>query len=335
MPARAVAIAKDTITGFLADDCLTRAAGIAYFTLFSLGPLLWISMGVAGLIFGQEEVHAALAAQMRDMLGREAAGTVSQMADGALGDAQGGWALLIGIGTLLLTASGAFGALQGALNAIWKTQTPEAGTVAETVTLFIRAKAAALGLVATTAFLLLVSLAASAALAAFGDWIGARFPAMEAALRFANIALSLAIITGLFAAIYKVLPDRRLHWRDVLAGAFATAAMFTAGKSLIGLYIGGSGAAEGFGAAGTLVVVLLWIYYSAVIFLLGAEFTRAWSGKEAARPADAQARRAAAAPAEAARPAPIETGSLLQVAATTGLLAIARRIFRGPHSKEG
>ena len=331
---RAFAIAKDTLTGFFADDCLTRAAGIAYFTLFSLGPLLWISMGVAGLIFGEERVHAALAAQMGDMLGREAAGTVSQMADGALGDAQGGWALLIGIGTLLLTATGAFGALQGALNAIWKTQTPEADTVAETVTLFIRAKAAALGLVATTAFLLLVSLAASAALSAFGDWIGARFPALEAVLHVANIVLSIAIITGLFAAIYKILPDRRLHYRDVLVGAFATAVMFTAGKSLIGLYIGSSGAAEGFGAAGTLVVVLLWIYYSAVIFLLGAEFTRAWSGKEEARPEAARARQEAEATPPPPRPAPIASDSLVKTAAAAGLVAIARRFFRGPQNKE-
>ncbi|MFL1461156.1 YihY/virulence factor BrkB family protein [Roseococcus sp. DSY-14] len=332
---RAFAIAKDTLTGFFADDCLTRAAGIAYFTLFSLGPLLWISMGVAGLIFGEEQVHAALAAQMQDMLGRDAAGAVTEMADGALGDAQGGWALLIGLGTLLLTATGAFGALQGALNAIWKTAAPEADTVTETVTVFLRAKAAALGLVATTAFLLLVSLAASAALSAFGDWIGARFPGMEAVLHVANIVLSIAIITGLFAAVYKVLPDRDLHWHDVLVGAFATAVMFTAGKTLIGLYIGSSGAADGFGAAGALVVVLLWIYYSAVIFLLGAEFTRAWSGKEEARPEAARLRQEAERNPPPPRPAPIESESLVRVATTAGLVAIARRIFRGPQNKEG
>lgn len=338
MLSRAYATAKDTLTGFFADDCLTRAAGIAYFTLFSLGPLLYISMGIAGIIFGEEQVHTALAAQMQDMLGREAAGTVGEMADGALGEAQGGWALLIGLGTLVLTASGAFGALQGALNAIWKTETPEADTMAETVTLFLRAKAAAMGLVATTAFLLLVSLAASAALSAFGDWIGARFPALEVVLHVANIVLSLAIITGLFAAIYKILPDRRLKWRDVMVGAFATAVMFTLGKTLIGMYIGSSGAAEGFGAAGTLVVVLLWIYYSAVIFLLGAEFTRAWSGKEEARPEDARARQEAKLEAvrnpPPPRPAPIKTESLARVAATAGLVAIARRIFRGPQNKE-
>ncbi|MCW8086527.1 YihY/virulence factor BrkB family protein [Sabulicella glaciei] len=336
MLSRAFTIAKDTVTGFLADDCLTRGAGIAYFTLFSLGPLLYIATGIAGMIFGEEQVQRALASQMQDMLGQDAAGTVEQMADNALGDARGGWALLIGVVTLLLTASGAFGALQGALNAIWKTQAPDADTVTETITAFVRAKAAAMGLVATTAFLLLVSLAASAALSAFGDWVGSHIPWLEPVLWVANLVLSLAVITGLFAAIYKVLPDRSLHWHDVLVGAFVTAVFFTAGKTLIGLYIGASGAAQGYGAAGTLVVVLLWIYYSALIFLLGAEFTRAYSGKEEARPEAARARQEAEhAPPPPPRPEPLEAGSLVKTAAAAGALALLRRfVARSPARKE-
>lgn len=334
---RAFALAKDTVTGFFADDCLTRAAGIAYFTLFSLGPLLFIATGIAGLVFGEAQVRAALTDQLAGMVGQDAAGTLDEMAQNALGNAQGGWALLIGLGTLLLTASGAFGALQSALNAIWKTHAPEADTVAETVSVFLRAKAAALGLVAATAFILIASLAASAALSAMGDWIGNRFPGLEAVMWVLNLTLSLVVITGLFAAIYKVLPDRDLHWRDVLVGAFATAVMFALGKTLIGLYIGSSGAAEGFGAAGTLVVVLLWIYYSAVIFLLGAEFTRAWSGKEEARPEDAMARQIAAAnppPPAPPRPEPLEAKGLVKTAAAAGVLALLRRAFRGPTRKE-
>lgn len=330
MLARAITIAKDTVTGFFADEALTRAAGIAYFTLFSLGPLLFLASGIAGLIFGKERVQQALAGQMRDMLGSDAAGTVQQMADGALGDAQGGWALAIGIGTLFLTASGAFGALQSALNAIWKTKAPEAESTAETITNFMKAKAAALGLVGTTGFLLLVSLAASAALSAFGNWLSAMMPMLEFVLDIANVVLSVIIIALLFAAIYKVLPDRPLEWHDVLVGAFATSVLFTLGKVGIGYYIGASGASKGFGAAGTLVVVLLWIYYSAVIFLLGAEFTRAWSGKEEARPEDARARQEA----EAAPPRPdpqdaADLNAILTTAAVAGGLSLLRRLWRG------
>lgn len=331
MLARAVSIAKDTISGFFADEVLTRGAGIAYFTLFSLGPLLFLASGIAGLIFGEERVHAALSSQMGSMLGKDAAGTVQEMADNALGDARGGWALAIGIGTLFLTASGAFGALQSALNAIWKTQAPEADTTTETITNFMRAKAAALGLVATTGFILLVSLAASAALSAFGEWLSAMMPALEFVLDIANVVLSIVVIALLFAAIYKVLPDRDIEWDDVIVGAFVTSILFTVGKTAIGFYIGASGAAEGFGAAGTLVVILLWIYYSAVIFLLGAEFTRAWSGKEEAKPEDARARQAAEAMPPRPRPVPRPKPDLKTLATTVALaggLALLRRAWR-------
>jgi len=284
---RFISILGDMITGFIADDALTRAAGIAYFTLFSLGPLLFIATGIAGLVFGEAAVAAALLRQLAALLGEEASRTVFDMAQGALGDARGGVALAIGLATLLVTALGAFGALQGALNAIWKVEMPAAETTAATINQFMRAKAAALGLVATTAFLLLVSLSASAAITAFGGWISGYSPVLEGFVVLIEQAVSITIITLLFAAIFKILPERRLAWRDVLVGALCTAMLFTAGKSLIGFYIGEVGVARGFGAAGTLVVVLLWIYYSAVIFLLGAEFTRAWSGKEAARPEDA------------------------------------------------
>ena len=331
-------ILQDMFTGFIADDCLTRAAGIAYFTLFSLGPLLFIATGVAGLVFGDAEVNAALAEQASELLGADAARTVTELAQGALGEARGGVALAIGLGTLLLTASGAFGALQTALNAVWKVEMPEAVGTSAAVTAFLKAKAAALGLVATTGFLLLVSLAASAAVTAFGAWLTNQSPALEAVVHLINIAASLGVTTLLFAAIYKVLPDRRLHWRDVLMGAFCTALLFTLGKTLIGFYIGTAGVARGFGAAGTLVVILVWIYYSAVIFLLGAEFTRAWSGKEAAKPEDV-----VAAPPEAGvhRPAALaaavsrdqkagQEAITLAVATGIGLLLLARLLRPAP-----
>ncbi|WP_424811710.1 YihY/virulence factor BrkB family protein [Roseococcus sp. YIM B11640] len=282
MLARAVTMAKDIVNGFLEDEALTRAAAIAYFALFSLGPLLFLITGLAGVVFGEQEVKRALAEQITGLIGTEAGGAVQGMAQNALGDAKGGWALALGVATLTLTASGAFGALQSALNAIWRTETPpsDAETTTEAITHFVRAKALSLGLVGTTGFLLLVSLVVSAALSTFQNWLSSRMPGLDLLLGILNFSVSLIFITLLFAAIYKILPDRRLHWRDVLVGAFATALLFSFGKTAIAVYIGSSGAAEGFGAAGSLAIILLWLYYSAVIFLLGAEFTRAWSGKE-------------------------------------------------------
>lgn len=303
---RAFRILKDAATGFFADEALTRAAAIAYFALFSLGPLLFIATGLAGLVFGHAAVGTALSGQMRGMLGQDAARAIDQMIEGAMGQPRGALALAIGLGTLLLTASGAFGALQSALNAVWKVEAPAEDSISGTISAFMRAKAGAMGLVATTGFLLLVSLAASAALHALGDWFARVAPGFELLLEVLNAALSLGLIALMFAAIYKVLPDRRLQWRDVGLGAVATALLFSLGKSAIGFYVAQIDLAKAFGAAGTLAVLLLWLYYSAVIFLLGAELTRAWSGKEEARPEDAAAARGElppTAPSSSARPA--------------------------------
>jgi membrane protein len=281
MLARSYAFVSDVVEGFLADEALTRAAAIAYFALFSLGPLLFLISGLAGLVFGEEEVRRALAEQLRGLIGNDAAGAVQRMSDDALGDARGGFALAIGIVTLMLTASGAFGALQGALNAIWKTEVPPAedtGTTAA-IAAFVKAKALSIGLVGTTGFLLLVSLVVSTAISSFEQWLKNRMPGLDLIVGAVNFCVSLGFITALFAAIYKILPDRRLQWRDVFVGAFVTALLFSLGKMAISFYIGRPSATQGFGAAGALAIVLLWLYYSAVIFLLGAEFTRAWSGK--------------------------------------------------------
>ncbi|MBR0655492.1 YihY/virulence factor BrkB family protein [Plastoroseomonas arctica] len=276
---------KDTGEGFIADDCLTRAAGIAYFTLFSIGPLLFIATGIAGIVFGRNEIDEAIANQLTGMLGEQAGAEIRTMAQGTLGEARGGWAIVIGLGTLLLTAGGAFGALQTALNAIWKTDAPQAGSITEAVSRLVKAKAAALGLVATTGFILITSLAVSASIASMSSWFEARLPGGAVLAFLLNLTVTIAVLTMLFAAIYKVLPDRRLAWGDVMVGAFATSVLFTAGKAAIGLYIGHSDVAAGFGAAGTVIVVLVWLYYSAVIFLTGAEFTRAWANRNGSKQA--------------------------------------------------
>ncbi|MBX6373386.1 MAG: YihY/virulence factor BrkB family protein [Acetobacteraceae bacterium] len=272
------ALARDTAEGFIADEALTRGAAIAYYTVFSLAPLLLIATAIAGLAFGEEAVQGAIAEQMRGLVGDQAADAVQAMIRGAATSGSGGLATAIGIGTLLVTASGVFGELQSALNAIWKTAEQEIS-----VSRLLRAKAASIGLVAATGFLLLVSLLVSAGLAALGAWLGGALPEALMLVRALNFIVSFALITALFAAIYKILPERSLAWSDVAIGAAATAFLFTIGKTLIGLYIGRTAFASTFGAAGALLVLLLWVFYSAQIFLLGAEFTRAWASREGSR----------------------------------------------------
>ncbi len=188
------------------------------------------------------------------------------------GKSSGIIATIIGIITLIVTASGVFGEMQTSLNAIWKAE-PKGITVSR----LIRARAASLGLVAALGFLLMVSLVVSTGLTAFGNYLDSILPFGKAILTALNVIISIALISFLFAAIYKVLPDRTLEWRDVLVGAIVTAALFSVGKSLISWYIGSSAVASSFGAAGGLIVLLLWVYYSAQIFLLGAEFTKVYA----------------------------------------------------------
>lgn len=268
---------KDAGEGFVADDCMTRGASIAYFTLFSIGPLLFIARAIAGSVFGQDQVDEALTAQLTGMIGDQGAREVRAMVDAAIGEARGGWAAAVGVFTLILTASGVFGALQTALNAVWKTETPDASTVTETVSRLVKGKAAAMGLVAATGFIMIASLAVSAAISSLGTLLAQTLPGGVALVFTLNLAITVSILTLLFAAIYKILPDRKLAWNDVLTGAVATAVLFTMGKAAIALYIGWSNVAAGFGAAGAFIVLLVWIYYSALIFLAGAEFTRAWA----------------------------------------------------------
>jgi membrane protein len=279
LPRRAWALIRDTVEGFVEDEAMTRGAAVACYTMFSLAPLL--AVAIAGLAFGEEAVRGAVGEQLRALVGREGADAVQAMMRGVGEEGvQGGSGIpaAVSVAVLLLTASGVFAELQSALNAVWK-----AVPKAITVSYLLRARLLSIGLVAATGFLLLVSLLASAALAALASWAGGLFPEMAPPLAVLGFLVSFALTAALFAAIYKVLPDRRLEWRDVAVGAIGTAVLFNLGKALIGWYIGGSGLARSYGAAGALVVVLLWVYYSAQIFLLGAEFTRAWAGLEGSK----------------------------------------------------
>lgn len=269
---------KQTLIAFIDDGALSRGAAIAFYTVTSIGPVLLIVIAVAGLAFGRDAAQNAMTAQLSGLMGEQTAEVLQAAVASAASISSGIWATIIGIITLIVTASGVFGEMQTSLNAIWKAK-PKGTNVSR----LIRARAASLGLVATLGFLLMVSLVVSTALTAFGDYLNSILPFGKIILTGLNAVFSIALISFLFAAIYKVLPDRNLEWRDVVVGAVVTAVLFTVGKSLISWYIGSSAVASSFGAAGALIVLLLWVYYSAQIFLLGAEFTKIYANRHGSK----------------------------------------------------
>ncbi|QPC95404.1 YihY/virulence factor BrkB family protein [Mesorhizobium sp. INR15] len=263
---------RESVSGFIDDNALSHAAAMAFFAVTSLGPILLLIVAVAGLAFGHDASMNAVADQLTGLMGRQSAEVLQSALKSASNPSSGIIATIVGLFMLLLTASGVFGEMQSSLNIIWKTK-PQGSSVSR----LVRARTASLGLVIALGFLLMVSLAASAAITALSAGINQVLPFGAQIIAVINELISYGLIALLFAAIYKVLPDRDLEWRDVWVGALVTAALFTAGKSLIGWYIGSSAVGSSFGAASALIIVLLWVYYSSLIFLLGAEFTRAYS----------------------------------------------------------
>ena len=273
-------LVKETVAAFISDEALSRGAAIAFYTVTSIAPLLLVVVAIAGLAFGREAAQGAITEQLTGLMGRQTAEVLEAAVSNASNTTSGLLATAIAIATLIATASGAFGEIQAALNAFWKAK-PKGGTVSR----LLRARAASLGLVATLGFLLVVSLAASAGLAAFGNQLNAILPFGKAIAEALNSVISFVLIAVLFAAIYKVLPDRDVQWGDVAVGASVTSFLFMAGKSLIGWYIGTSAVGSTYGAAGSLIVLLLWVYYSVQIFLLGAEFTKVFAKRHGSRKA--------------------------------------------------
>ncbi len=263
---------KDTVLAFINDEALSRGAAIAFYTVTSIAPVLLIVIAIAGLAFGRDAAQNAITEQLSGLMGQQTAEVLQTAVASAANKPSGVVATIVGIITLMVTASGVFGEMQTALNVIWKAK-PEGTTVSR----LIRARAASLGLVAALGFLLMVSLVVSTVLTAFGNYLDSILPFGKVILTVLNVVVSLVLISFLFAAIYKVLPDRNLEWGDVVVGAIVTGVLFTIGKSLISWYIGSSAVASSFGAAGALIVLLLWVYYSAQIFLLGAEFTKVYA----------------------------------------------------------
>jgi membrane protein len=265
------ALIKATVSGFIEHDALSRGAAIAYFTLFSLAPLLIIVIAIASLAFGYDAAQQAIVDQFSGLMGAETADALQSMIQGASLQGSGTLATVIGVMTLLITATGAFSEIQWTLNIVWDAK-PQSD-----LSRLVRVRIASLGLILTLGFLMLASLVISAGLAAVGNYLHAVFPGADVLLTVAHFVVSLVLLAAVFAAIFKLLPDKQIAWRDAAIGAIATALLFTIGKLLIDLYIGGNHIASGYGTAGTLIVLLIWIYYSSLTFLLGAEFTRAYA----------------------------------------------------------
>ena len=245
-------------------------AALAYYTIFSIAPLLLIVISVAGLVFGRDAARGEIFAQLSGLMGAQGAMAVQGLLEAVNKPTEGIVATAIGIALLVVGATTVFGELQDALDRIWRAPAREQDTGLFNL---LRVRLMSFSMIMGIGFLLMVSLVASAALAALGKWWSPLFGGWETLAQTVNFAFSFVMVTIVFAMIYKVMPRVRVQWRDVWVGAAVTALLFTIGKHLIGLYIGKSSVASGYGAAGSLVVVLVWVYYSAQIFLLGAEFT--------------------------------------------------------------
>lgn len=259
--------------GWLEDRAASMGAAIAFYTLFSMAPMLLLIIAITGLVFGPEAAQGALMGQLQGMMGREGAAALQAMIASAGKPVSGTIATVVAIVTLIVGATTVFAELQSSLNVIWKAQPPTGSSVVW----LVKVRLLSLSLIGAIGFLLLVSLVVSAALAALSDYLAGIMPGLDLMMQVANLVISLAVVTTLFAMIYKMLPDARIPWRDVWFGAFITAVMFSIGKLLISLYLGSSNIASAYGAAGALVIVLMWVYYSAQIFLFGAEITWAFS----------------------------------------------------------
>ncbi len=260
---------RDAVAAWSDDRAASMGAALAFYTLFSVAPLLLIVVSVAGLVFGEDAARGEIMAQVSGMVGEQSARTIESLMQRLNRPEAGAIGTLIGVGTLLVGATTVFGELRAAMDRIWETPTQPPRGVLE----LLRTRLLSLGMVLGIGFLLMVSLIFSAALAALGKWWGPWLGQIALLGQLLDWTLSFALMVAIFAMIYKWMPHVRLAWGDVGIGAALTALLFVAGKWAIGLYIGRSSVASPFGAAGSLVVLLLWVYYSAQIFLLGAEFT--------------------------------------------------------------
>lgn len=263
-------LVKKSVTAWQDDYASSMGAALAYYTVFSVAPLLVIVIAVAGFFFGEAAVQGELVGQLRDLLGEQGANAVQTLVKSASSQRKGMLAGAVGVVVLVIGATTIFAELQSALDRIWRVPMQQRS---RGVWRLLCSRLLAFGLVLATGFLLLVSLVVSTGITAFANWWGRIPGGWHGIIEVLNIAISMILATGLFAMIYKWMPRAKVAWHDVWIGAAVTAGLFEMGKLLIGVYLGMTAVASAFGAAGSIVVLLLWVYYSAQIFLLGAEFT--------------------------------------------------------------
>ncbi len=286
---------KETASRWSEINAPRLGAALAFYTMLSVAPLTVVCIGIAGLVFGAQAAQGQIMAQLQGLIGTQGALTIQDLVRHAARPASGITATGVGILLLLFGASGVFGELRDSLNTVWGARsTSSSGLVG-----MIKYRFVSFAMVLGVGFLLLVSLLLSAGIAAAGSFVGQYLPVSEAVLHLANIVFSFAAVTVLFALLYKVVPDVHIEWSDVWIGAAVTSILFSIGKTLIGLYLGKASIGSTYGAAGSLVVFIVWVYYSAQIFFMGAEFTRAFADRHGSRAQARQERATSPAAAEA------------------------------------
>lgn len=279
---------KDSVSAWWNDQAPSKGAALAYYSMFSIAPLLFLIISIAGLVYGPDAVRGMVFAQIASLMGQNGAEAIEEMLANVSAPETGTWAAVVSIAVLLFGASTVFGQLQSALDTIWRVPEKEKENEQKSgLWTFIRSRLLTFGMVLGLAFLVTVSLVLSSALSALGKWWGPMFGQWEAVAHLLDLLVNFGVLTVVFAAIYKLMPRATIQWRDVWVGAGVTVALFVIGKVLIGLYLGKSDVGSSFGAFGSLVIVMVWIYYSAQIFLLGAEFTWAYAHAAGSRRGEA------------------------------------------------
>jgi membrane protein len=273
---------KQTYQEFAADKAARLGAGLAYYTIFSIAPLVLIAIAIAGMVFGQEAAQHEITGQLKGLLGTAAAKSIEEMIQNAAKPKAGTVATIVGIVTLIFGASGVFTQLKDALNTIWNVPAKESSGIMG----MIKDKFLSMAMVLGVGFLLLVSLILDAAVAAVGKYANSILPGGESLWHGLQLALSFGVVLVLFALIFRYLPDTRVQWRDVRLGALSTAILFIIGKFALSLYLGKAAVGSSYGAAGSLIVLLVWIYWSAQILFFGAEFTQVYAKTHGSRIGD-------------------------------------------------